>query len=161
MPGIITTNNRAVKRVISQFILLYIQCTDLFAVKIDTRNTCNQGIQMDGQDWTPVIISKKSYASALRSATIALPAVKYSNQAHHLAKVEAAEAPVKMKTLSAESRQKIVAYRTLKQITQKQLDQACAFPANTMRELESGRMTPSSGQLNTLNRFVGGGINLV
>ena len=121
---------------------------------------------MDGQDWTPVIVGKKSYASALRSSTTSSARVaptfipKSSNQAQHLAKVEAAEAPVKMKTLTAESRQKIVAYRGLKQITQKQLDQACAFPANTMRELESGRLTPSTGQLSTLNRFVGGGLKL-
>lgn len=122
---------------------------------------------MDGQDWTPVIVGKKSYASALRSATTSGAAriapsfvPKASNQAQHLAKVEAAEAPVKMKTLTAESRQKIVAYRGLKQITQKQLDQACSFPVNTMRELESGRLTPSTGQLNTLNRFVGGGLKL-
>lgn len=125
---------------------------------------------MDGQDWTPVIIGKKSYASALSSTSSSskvVPAklvptlVKSSHQAQHLAKVEAAEAPVKMKTLAPEARQKIVAYRTLKEITQKQLDQACCFPANTMRELESGRLTPSTGQLNTLNRFVGGGLKLV
>ena len=116
---------------------------------------------MDGQDWTPVIIGKKSYASALSSSKVAPTLVKSSHQAQHLAKVEAAEAPVKMKTLAPEARQKIVAYRTLKEITQKQLDQACCFPANTMRELESGRMTPSTGQLNTLNRFVGGGLKLV
>jgi ribosome-binding protein aMBF1 (putative translation factor) len=118
---------------------------------------------MDGQDWTPVIIGKKSYASALRSSSARVTPTfvpKTSNQAQHLAKVEAAEAPVKMKTLTAESRQKIVAYRTLREITQKQLDQACSFPANTMRELESGRLTPSTGQLNTLNRFVGGGLRL-
>jgi ribosome-binding protein aMBF1 (putative translation factor) len=119
---------------------------------------------MDGQDWTPVIVGKKSYASAHSSSNstkIAPTLVKSSHQAQHLAKVEAAEAPVKMKTLAPEARQKIVAYRTLKEITQKQLDQACCFPANTMRELESGRMTPSTGQLNTLNRFVGGGLKLV
>ena len=125
---------------------------------------------MDGQDWTPVIVGKKSYASALSStyssakvmpAKLAPTLVKSSHQAQHLAKVEAAEAPVKMKTLAPEARQKIVAYRALKEITQKQLDQACCFPANTMRELESGRMTPSTGQLNTLNRFVGGGLKLV
>ena len=120
---------------------------------------------MDGQDWTPVIVGKKSYASALgsthTSAKLAPTLVKSSHQAQHLAKVEAAEAPVKMKTLAPEARQKIVAYRTLKEITQKQLDQACCFPANTMRELESGRLTPSTGQLNTLNRFVGGGLKLV
>jgi ribosome-binding protein aMBF1 (putative translation factor) len=119
---------------------------------------------MDGQDWTPVIVGKKSYASALSStyssAKVA-PLQKRSNDVFHLAKVEAAEAPVKMKTLAPEARQKIVAYRTLKEITQKQLDQACCFPANTMRELESGRLTPSTGQLNTLNRFVGGGLKLV
>jgi ribosome-binding protein aMBF1 (putative translation factor) len=112
---------------------------------------------MDGQDWTPVIVGKKSYASALRQTTAA---PKRSNEVFHLTKLEAAEAPVRMKTLSSESRQKIVSYRALKQITQKQLDQACAFPANTMRELESGRLTPSTGQLNTLNRFVGGGLKL-
>lgn len=120
---------------------------------------------MDGQDWTPVIVGKKSYASALGSSgsrVVPAPAqVKRSNDVFHLAKVEAAEAPVKMKTLAPEARQKIVAYRGLKQITQKQLDQACAFPANTMRDLESGRLTPSTGQLNTLNRFVGGGLKLV
>ena len=120
---------------------------------------------MDGQDWTPVILGKRSYASALRSSTTSSARVapappKRSNDVFHLAKVEAAEAPVKMKTLTAESRQKIVAYRALREITQKQLDQACSFPANTMRELESGRLTPSTGQLNTLNRFVGGGLRL-
>ena len=53
---------------------------------------------MDGQDWTPVIVGKKSYASALGSSgsrVVPAPAqVKRSNDVFHLAKVEAAEAPV-------------------------------------------------------------------
>ena len=42
---------------------------------------------MDGQDWTPVIVGKKSYASALSSAKLAPTLVKSSHQAQHLANV--------------------------------------------------------------------------
>jgi ribosome-binding protein aMBF1 (putative translation factor) len=107
---------------------------------------------MEHQDWAPLTISSKG--AVAKKATSAAP-VKVSADAAHKRKIADADAPIKLKQLSAESRQNMIQVRTqtLKK-TQAELNQLCQFPPNTIRDVEAGKLTPSGGQLNVLSRVL-------
>ena len=119
------------------------------------------------QDWEPVRIqrslssgdskkAKGSFAGQSKVARSSLPGV----DAGHLRKLEEADTPMKLKKLTAASRQEIVTRRTAASWNQTQLNQQCLFPVNTIREIEAGRLTPTTQQLNTLNRVLKTGLKL-
>jgi hypothetical protein len=104
---------------------------------------------MQHQDWAPLTISNK----AAPKKTVTAAPVKISSEAAHARKIADADAPIKLKQLSTQSRQDMVRARTegLKK-TQVELNQMCRFPPNTIREIEAGKLTPSGGQLNVLSQ---------
>jgi DNA-binding transcriptional regulator YiaG len=110
---------------------------------------------MDCQDWTPVIV--RSSARIAEKKREIQP--KRSAEAQHLAKIEREEYS-KPKILSPESRQELVKRRLEEKLTQQQLDQRCAFPPHTLRDLESNKRAPSSKELQTLNRVLKVGLKL-
>ncbi len=114
------------------------------------------------QDWEVVTVrrsaSSRGGARGARGAAGAAP--HYSPQASSSRKLANATEVGKHKILSAESRNFIIARRSADGITQVQLNQRCAFPPNTIRDVESGRVCPSIGQLNTLNRILKCGLKL-
>ena len=67
---------------------------------------------------------------------------------------------MKPKQLTPESRQEIVNKRAAMKKSQVELNQLCNFPVNTIREIEAGRIPPTIGQLNTLNRVLKTGLKL-
>lgn len=108
------------------------------------------------QDWTPVILrsGKKVGASAPHHVTRSVAAQTALN-------IEKAPMDKSVqKKLSAESRSTLTAKRAAMKLTQVQLNQRCSFPPNTIRDLENGSLCPSNGQLNLLNRIIGGGLRL-
>jgi ribosome-binding protein aMBF1 (putative translation factor) len=114
---------------------------------------------MDHQDWTPVIVTSRPVTrSGSRPTVVKGPKTiverdgNARNASAHAAKLEAADAPVKPKMLSGESRKLLTATRVALGKTQVQLNQQCAFPPNTIRELEAGHIHPTGSQLNKLNR---------
>lgn len=123
---------------------------------------------MDHQDWTPVIVTRPSTRSGSRPSATAAKGPKIiterdgaaRNASAHAAKLEAADAPVKPKILSTESRKLLTATRVALGKTQVQLNQQCAFPPNTIRELEAGHVHPTGAQLNKLNRELRIGLKL-
>jgi ribosome-binding protein aMBF1 (putative translation factor) len=114
---------------------------------------------MDCQDWTPTTITS-SKATATKAAA-ASTARKVAPEVAHARKVEQADVPVKPKQLAPESRQEIVNKRAAMKKSQVELNQLCNFPVNTIREIEAGRLTPTIGQLNTLNRVLKTGLKMV
>ena len=110
---------------------------------------------MDCQDWNPVIL-RASPRLAQKTQQIQ---PKRSDQAQHLAKIEKEEY-VKPKMLSPESRQELVQRRLAEKLTQQQLDQRCAFPPHTIRDLEGNKRPPTSKELQTLNRVLKCGLKL-
>lgn len=115
---------------------------------------------MEHQDWTPTILRNGKVMQARKAAEQAAKP-KLSAEAIRLAKLDNAEDGIKRsKTLSAESRQAMMRLRAEQKWTQRDLDMRCSFPANTIRELESGRLAPSSSQLNTINRVLKTGLKL-
>ena len=112
------------------------------------------------QDWTPVILRSASKAAAAAAAP--------TSKNPHLTRSEAAQTATSMekkefgtlKTLSAESRKTLIAKRVALKLNQVQLNQRCSFPPNTIRDFENGSLCPSNGQLNLLNRILGGGLHL-
>lgn len=101
------------------------------------------------QDWTPVILKGKNPSSSQKNSTESV--VRRSTEAARLAKLEREEV-VKPKQLSPESRKDLIAARIALKKTQADLDRVCALPANTFREIEAGRLTPTGAMLNKINR---------
>jgi len=112
---------------------------------------------MDGQDWNVVQIRNQA---AVRSMTQAGAAPRASNEAAHAAKVAAAETPGRIKTFSTEAVRAIQDYRRAHELTQKQLDQKCSFPPNTMQALEGRKTGPTPRQLQVLNQLLKTGLTL-
>jgi ribosome-binding protein aMBF1 (putative translation factor) len=103
------------------------------------------------QNWTPVTIKKAGPSKVT---------AKVAPEVIRMRKVEDSET-VKSKTLAPESRQEIVQKRVANKWSQTDLNNQCCFPINTIREIEAGRVTPSSQQLNTLNRVLKTGLKLI
>jgi hypothetical protein len=108
------------------------------------------------QDWTQVVIKGKS---APKPVTSAKGSVHISNEAARLRKVESDES-YKPKTLDPQSRHEMILRRVANKWTQDDLNRQCAFPNNTIREIEASRHTPTSSQLNALNRVLKCGLKL-
>ena len=108
---------------------------------------------MDCQDWEVVTVRKK--AKSANSSGHAGP--RLSSDVVQARKLDDADI-VKVKQLSKESRQEIVSRRSIAKMTQVQLNQACQFPINTINKIESGQLSPSISQLNTLNRVLKTGL---
>jgi len=106
---------------------------------------------MNHQDWEPVVIrSSKRLAAQQQQAS--KPA--YTADASQIRKIDQATEPQKTKTLSLEARQTISSMRSTLKITQVELNKRCSFPANTIRDIESGRIVPAQSQLSILNRVL-------
>ena len=112
---------------------------------------------MSVQDWEPVVIRSSGTAA---SAGKKMAGNKVAPEVAHARKVLESEI-AKPKQLAPESRQEMVSKRAEMKKTQVELNQLCNFPVNTIREIEAGRICPSIGQLNTLNRVLKTGLKLV
>jgi ribosome-binding protein aMBF1 (putative translation factor) len=105
---------------------------------------------MDGQDWTIVRVhaSKGAKASSKTPVKNTTPDVAAQRG------LEQQDTAQKPKTLSTESRTQIMQVRAAMKKTQVELNQMCQFPANTVRDIESGRLVPTPSQLIRLNRVL-------
>lgn len=103
---------------------------------------------MDGQDWDPVILKRSGPRRVVKGAGTAVTAAAAEQR-----RAEAAELP-KPKVLSAESRTQMMQLRAAMKKTQVEINQLCGFPANTIRDIESGKLTPNAGQLIRLNNIL-------
>ncbi len=113
---------------------------------------------MDNQDWTPLTI--QSAQAQAQAKAKARQGTKVAPEVAHARKLETSEL-VKLKQLAPESRQEMVAKRVEMKLTQAELNQRCNFPVHSIRDFEAGRVCPSIGQLNTLNRILKTGLKLV
>jgi len=107
---------------------------------------------MECQDWETVTVRKKT-----KTAGAKFSGPRVSSDVVQARKLDDADI-VKLKQLSKESRQELVSRRSLAKMTQVQLNQACQFPINTINKIESGQLSPSVSQLNTLNRVLKTGL---
>jgi ribosome-binding protein aMBF1 (putative translation factor) len=105
---------------------------------------------MEHQDWEPIKVG-----SLTKKKAVAKPAHSAGTKALHA--VEEDDHPkLPTKSLSAESRAEIIKLRTSMEPkkTQAELNTACSFPANTIRDIEAGRLCPTPKQLEVLNRVL-------
>jgi ribosome-binding protein aMBF1 (putative translation factor) len=114
---------------------------------------------MDCQDWNSVTIHNTA-GRPQGSAPVPATPPKFTSEAGAARKLADADAPLKIKTFTPASRQEIVARRAAMKKSQVELNQLCSFPPNTIREIEAGRLAPTIGQLNTLNRILKTGLKL-
>lgn len=103
---------------------------------------------MDGQDWNTVRI----HGAKVAKPTAKVPAKNTTPDVAAQRGLEQQETAQKPKTLSTESRTQIMQVRAAMKKTQVELNQMCQFPANTVRDIESGRIVPTPSQLIRLNR---------
>lgn len=101
----------------------------------------------DDQDWTPVTLKKRV------QQTNKSPQIQRSPQAAAINRLEKEDIG-KLRSLSIESRNEMTQKRVALGKNQVQLNMDCRFPANTIREIESGRVCPNPSQLSLLNRVL-------
>jgi len=122
-------------------------------------------IMMNEPGWTTVTSTKKKsiknkdYEPLPSPSPVKPKHVAFKDEVGKMRKLDAATEPFKPKTLSLETRQEIINRRVSKLWTQADLNKYCSFPANTIREIESGRTPPTSNQLSVLNRILKGGLH--
>ena len=108
---------------------------------------------MSDQDWTPVILKRSKPKTSIVSKNT-------NHEGLRLRKVEDSETFVKPKMFSHESLKTIVAYRVEHKMSQSDLDMMCGFPRNTVQQLESKKLSPSTKQLQVLNKILKTGLSL-
>lgn len=105
---------------------------------------------MDGQDWAAVTLrSSKAIAQGTQAARPNL-----SETVVQAKKIDSGDVG-KFKVLTTESRQAMALARSVKKLTQKQLDALGQFPANSCNGWEAGKTCPTGPQLNKLHRILG------
>ncbi len=109
------------------------------------------------QDWSKTVIGNGK--KAIASSNSAFKPVTSSRALG--AKLAESDVAGRLKQLAPESRQEIVQIRVANKWSQQDLNQRCSFPPNTIREIEAGRLIPTIGQLNTLNRVLKTGLKLI
>lgn len=108
---------------------------------------------MDCQDWTPVILSGAKRRAPAAAGGAGAP--RHVSPAVAAArKLDESDLPIPTKSISGASRHAIVTARVAKEWTQAQLNTQCSFPANTIRDIESGKLCPNPTQLQILNRVL-------
>jgi ribosome-binding protein aMBF1 (putative translation factor) len=105
------------------------------------------------QDW-----SKTTIKNPLMAKAAAQPAPRVTTTQAVASKLADSEIAGKLKQLAPASRQEIVNRRVANKWSQADLNAQCCFPANTIREIEAGRVPPTIGQLNKLNQVLKTGL---
>ena len=105
---------------------------------------------MEHQDWEPIKVG-----SSMTKKPVAKPARPAGTKALHAVEDDD-HSVLPTKSLSPASRAEIVRLRTSMEPkkTQAELNTACSFPANTIRDIEAGRLCPTPKQLEVLNRVL-------
>lgn len=108
---------------------------------------------MDGQDWTPVVVNKKRSTTQIQARSTNPDAAK-------LRKLENDDTFVKAKMFSQESLKTIISYRIEHKLSQSDFDGLCGFPRNTIQQFEAKKLSPSTKQLQILNKILKTGLSL-
>lgn len=112
--------------------------------------------KMSNQDWETVTIrSKRNPAYNYLNASGGTGRSTISHEARIARELDEDNGTsLHIKRLSEESRRTIIAVRAEKEWDQKKLNMMCAFPKNTIRDIEAGHVHPSPKQLNVLNNIL-------
>jgi len=106
------------------------------------------------QDWEPVIITASKNTLKKIAPKEVVPK-KNNEEAVRLAKLDNAEEPAKLKTLSLGSRQELIKARVSKGLNQEKLANAISIQASLYKDIENGKTIPSQTILSKINRFLG------
>jgi len=110
------------------------------------------------QDWANIVIGTKSSTAKVNApkvpGTNTLLKVITTGAAASARTLDAATDVGKRKELTSESRQAMMSARAANKMTQVELNQRCSFPANTIRDMEAGRLTPNQSQISVLQRIL-------
>ena len=116
---------------------------------------------MDEQDWSPVVLRRRRgapssglAAQADRAGKVKAETKAAVSAAARAGNIERAaeEGRLKLKRVSAESRQALVQARLARKLTQDQADAAATLPKHTFKGLEAGAVHPSPEVLRKIAR---------
>lgn len=117
---------------------------------------------MDEQDWTPVTIKRRGgskpvgglAAHADRAGRVKAETKAAVSAAARAAGIERAaeQGTLKLKKVSAESKQALVQARLERKLSQDQADAAATLPKHTIKGLEAGTAHPSPEVLRKISR---------
>lgn len=117
---------------------------------------------MADQDWTPVVLQRRRgganptglAAHADRAGRVKAEMKVAVSAAAHAASIERAaeEGTLKLKRVSAESRQALVQARLARKLSQDQADATAMLPKHTFKGLEAGSQHPSPEVLRKIAR---------
>lgn len=109
------------------------------------------------QDWASIVIGKGTTSAKVQGPKVAgtntLQKVN-NTSANAVRNLDAATDVGKRKELTSESRQAMMSARAANKMTQVELNQRCSFPANTIRDIEAGKLTPNQSQVSILQRIL-------
>jgi ribosome-binding protein aMBF1 (putative translation factor) len=100
----------------------------------------------DHQDWTTVTL--RNPKRALENAQKRIVPVAAAGVPRRILE----EDIPKPRYLTREARQALMAARVANKLSQRDTDARCAFPANTIRDLEAGTLAPNPQHLRSLQR---------
>ena len=103
----------------------------------------------DNQDWTTVTLRnpKRVAENAQKRIELRNPVA-----ATGVPRRIVEEDLPKPRFLTRKARQDLMSARVAAKLTQRELDARCAFPANTIRDLEGGTIAPTQQHLRSLQR---------
>lgn len=113
---------------------------------------------MDHQDWTTVVLKRRSIAMKRDEGGDTMTEVRDAdrNERYRAAKLDRmdyAEAPKKQ--VASESLQALIRKRMELKLNQDKADQLCNFPRHTIKGIESRRIMPTAAQQSTLQKILG------
>lgn len=114
-------------------------------------------LEMDSQDWTPVIIKRRYTKKELiqKGKTITELRDPERNEKIRLAKIEDDDNIGPKKQINSESLQELIRKRIELKVNQERADTLCSFPRNTIKEIEAKRLLPNEEQKRRIQRYLG------
>ena len=100
----------------------------------------------DHQDWTTVTL--RNPKRALENAQKRIVPVAVGGAPRRIVEDDLP----KPRFLTREARQALMTARAANKLSQRDTDARCAFPANTIRDLEAGTLAPTQHHLRSLQR---------
>jgi ribosome-binding protein aMBF1 (putative translation factor) len=114
------------------------------------KNERNQTVM---QNWEPVVLKN------VKKTNVATTKPNISQQEIINRKLENDE-PIKVKSLSNESRQELIKARVAKNMNQDKVAQALAIQSNIYKNIENGKTIPPPGLLSKINNLLGTKVKL-
>jgi len=125
-------------------------------LKIDGGICLGFYVEMADQDWTPVVLKKRS-TTAPKLATRTQGASMASAIERRIDNNET----IIRKKIDPISIKELIQIRITKKLKQENADHLCGFPTHTFRNIEAGRHIPGTKEISIIQKFFGIGLRII